>query len=133
MRSIGQITQNASAQMHYDTYWTHIVSQYGVIIDDWPWDLLPFCDPSRGSSSLARLEMLWIRWKRRSTGFRHATPAEMDAFRLAGLFEKAVRKRRSDYDVVRGRRRDPETRSKRLKDKVIKSACVVPESADDLE
>ncbi|RPD58710.1 hypothetical protein L226DRAFT_548358 [Lentinus tigrinus ALCF2SS1-7] len=130
-RRLRETTQNATAQMHYDTYWTHIVCQYGVVIDGWPEDLLPFCDPSRGSSSLARLEMLWIRWKRRSTGFRYATETEMDAFRTAGLFDRPARKRRSDYDVVRGRRRDPETRSKRLKFRVIKSARVVPEGADD--
>ncbi|TFK79665.1 hypothetical protein K466DRAFT_605968 [Polyporus arcularius HHB13444] len=130
-RRLREITGGAAAQMHYKTYWLHIVQKHLVLVDRWPVELIPFCDPSRASGSLAVLELLWIRWKRRATGFRHATAAEMAAFEAAGLFDRPARKRRSDYDVVRGRRRDPATRSKKLRMKVVKTPAVVPDGADD--
>lgn len=118
--------------MHYKTYWPHIVQKYGVLVENWP-ESLPFGDPSTTSGSLASLELLWIQWKVRTTGFRHASAAELAAFTASGLFDRPVRKPRSDYDVVRGRRQNPDTRSKRLRMKVIKTPAVVPDGADSLE
>ena len=117
--------------MHYKTYYVHIVHKYGVLIDHWPSDLVPFCDLSGASSKLAHLELLWLRWKVRATVFRHASTGEMAAFAAMGLFERPERKRRADYDVVRGSRRDPETRSKRLRVRTVKTPAVVPDGADD--
>ncbi|RDX39909.1 hypothetical protein OH76DRAFT_1490739, partial [Lentinus brumalis] len=115
------------------TYWPHIVHKYSILVDRWPVDLLPFGDPGSVSGSLVLLELLWIRWKRRATGFRHASASELAAFDAAGLFAAPVRKRRADYDVVRGRRRDPATRSKKLRMKVVKTPAVVPDGADDTD
>ena len=119
--------------MHWDRkYWTIIVKGYGLIVENWPYQYVPFCDLSSGTGSLARLEMLWLMWKMGTTHFRHATAEELDGFGAAGLLDVPVReRRRSDYDVVRGRQRDPATRSKRLRMKVIKTPAVVPEEADD--
>lgn len=129
----GETTGNTAAQMHYKTYWPHIVQKYGIVVDRWPVELVPFGDPGSATGSLALLELLWIRWKVRTTGFRHATAAELAAADAAGFFDRPVRKRRSDYDVVRGRRRDPATRSKKLRMRVIKTPAVVPDGADDSE
>ncbi len=129
----GETTGNPAAQMHYKTYWPHVVQKYRIVVDRWPLELLPFGEPSSVSGSLALLELLWIRWKRRATGFRHATAAEIAAFEAAGVFDKPARRRRSDYDVARGRRRDPATRSKKLRMRVIKTPAVVPDGADDSE
>lgn len=118
--------------MHWDAkYWTLIVQKYGILIHNWPYHYAPFKDLSKGTSSLPRLEMLWLSWKIGQTCFREATAAELEQFSADGLFDQPTRARRKDAGVMRGRRRDPETRSKRLKVKYFKTPATVPEGADD--
>ncbi|TFK79680.1 hypothetical protein K466DRAFT_648836 [Polyporus arcularius HHB13444] len=127
----GLITKDEKAVMHWTSFHRGVTLKYGVLIEDWPLDIVPFGDLSKTTSSLVLLEMLWLRWKIGKTYFREATLEEMAALWASGAFAKPVRPRRSDYCVVRGQHRDPETRSKRVKPKTIKCPPTVPEGADD--
>ncbi|EIW56166.1 uncharacterized protein TRAVEDRAFT_66236 [Trametes versicolor FP-101664 SS1] len=120
-----------TATMHWGTYWSHIVARHGVCIEGWPHELVPFRDLSGATSSLVRLELLWLRWKVGTTRFREVGAEEMERLEAVGLFARTARPRRADAGLIRGRRRDPATRSKRLGPYTIKSALIVPDGADD--
>lgn len=117
--------------MSWSLFYRRVTWKYGVLIDGWPLELVPFKDLSKSTSSLPVLETLWLRWKIGQTFFREATLEEMRALEAMGAFAKQKRARRSDFCVVRGQHRNPATRSKRLKRKTIKCPAIVPEGADD--
>ncbi|KAI0698985.1 hypothetical protein C8T65DRAFT_697818 [Cerioporus squamosus] len=125
------ITKDERAVMHWRSFYRNVTLKYGVLIEGWPVEFVPFEDLSKSMSSLRLLEMLWLRWKVGKTYFREATLEEMAVLWASGAFAKPIRPRRSDYNVVRGQHRDPETRSKRVRPKTIKCPPTVPEGADD--
>ena len=129
----GNITKDSETQMHWDAkYWTLVVEKHRVLIENLPYHYVPLTDLNRASGSLARLEMRWLLWKIGATRFRQATSAELERLAEEGWFDHPSRLQpRSDKGAVRRHRQDPETRSKRLRQKVIKTPRVVPDGADD--
>ncbi|RDX43517.1 hypothetical protein OH76DRAFT_1474823 [Lentinus brumalis] len=117
--------------MSWSSFDRRVTQKYSVLIDGWPFELVPFKDLSKSTSSLSVLDTLWLRWKVGQTFFRKATLEEMSALEASGAFAKPKRARRSDFCVVRGQHRNPDTRSKRVKQKTIKCPAIVPDGADD--
>lgn len=118
--------------MRWSQYWRDIVNEHLVVIEGWPEDI-PFRNVSDATGSLAKLELLCVRWIVGSTCFRKVSFEEHDEMIKAGVFLRTqpMRVVRADDGLIRGRRRDPEKRSKKLCWYAIKSDLVVPEGADD--
>ncbi|OSC97083.1 hypothetical protein PYCCODRAFT_1377920 [Trametes coccinea BRFM310] len=120
-----QVTRKDELRMKWSTYWRDIVYEHAVAVEGWP-DDIPFENLSSATSSLARLELLCVKWMVGTTRFRSVPLEELDLMGLAGKFDrtKPVRPPRADDGLIRGRRRDPEKRSKRLRPYYIKSRLV---------
>ncbi|KAI0705311.1 hypothetical protein C8T65DRAFT_577747 [Cerioporus squamosus] len=130
LKRLRLMTKDECAIMSWNSFYPRVTQKYGVLIDGWPLEFIPFKDLSKSTSSLPILEMLWLRWKVGQTFFRKATLEEMSALEAMGAFAKPKRARRSDFCVVRGQHRNPKTRSKRVKRKTIKCPPTVPDDAD---
>lgn len=119
--------------MKWSTYWRDIVNEHLVIVEGWPADI-PFRNVSHATGSLAKLELLCVKWLVGATRFRHVSFEEHDEMIKAGVFlrTKPMRRIRADNGLIRGRRRDPAKRSKKLRLYAIKSSLTVSDSADEM-